>query len=175
MLNTILKPSEEIIGRYVDKFNNDERYSLADKIIRRLINTFPSNKKLSDILVKVSIINDLYSTNIFATFRLYKHISKSNSGNLIKRGSPLAVNKIAYGHNINSKKNNKEIYFYSFATKYCNWHNQKSYPIYDSYVEKILIAYKKLDKFSKFKKSDLRDYEKFKKVILDFYLLYTIP
>lgn len=169
-----LTPNEKIIIRYVKKFENDERYSLADKIIKKLIGRFSSNKKLDDILVKVSVINNLYSTNVFATFRLAKHIQSSNLDSLIKKGNPLAVQKIANGHKINSTKNKKEIYFYSFATKYCNWHNQDSYPIYDKYVEKILIAYRKQDNFSKFRKYDLKTYDEFKRVMLDFKKFYSL-
>ncbi len=58
--------------------------------------------------------------------------------------------QIATGHDIRTKMNNKEINFYSFATKYCNWHNKASYAIYDSFVDKVLMAYKRNDKFSTF-------------------------
>ena len=72
------KPEEKLIDFYIEKFNNDERYSIADKIIKKLIRRFPENRQLDDVLVKVSVSNDMYSTNIFATFRLAKHIQSLN-------------------------------------------------------------------------------------------------
>jgi hypothetical protein len=37
----------------------------------------------------------------------------------------------------------REINFYSFATKYCSHHKPEMYPIYDSYVDKMLGYFKK--------------------------------
>ena len=70
--------------------------------------------------------------------------------------------------------NDKEKNFYSFATKYCSHHNPIEYPIYDGYVEKILLHFYKQDNFSNFKKDDLKDYKKFKQTLLDFKKYYDI-
>ena len=64
--------------------------------------------------------------------------------------------------------------FYSFATKYCSHHNPIDFPIYDSYVEKILLYFNKIDKFSSFKRIDLKDYRKFKGILLDFQKYYKL-
>ena len=48
--------------------------------------------------------------------------------------------------------NGKEKYFYSFATKYCSHHYPTVFPIYDSYVEKVLLHFNKKDKFYEFRK-----------------------
>ena len=64
--------------------------------------------------------------------------------------------------------------FYSFSTKYCSHHNPKEYPIYDSYVEKVLKYFRKTDKFSKFKNADLKDYQKFKNIIIAFREYYDL-
>ena len=42
------------------------------------------------------------------------------------------------------------------------------YPIYDSYVEKVLKYFRKTDKFFNFKNADLKDYQKFKNIIIAF-------
>jgi hypothetical protein len=70
------------------------------------------------------------------------------------------------------KLNGKVRHFYSFAAKYCNWHNQRAFPIYDKIVRKVLVKYKKKDKLLKFKQSDLDElwkrgkfYSKFKEII----------
>lgn len=167
-------PTNKFVNTYIDKFNNDERYYLADKAIISLFEAFPENKKLEHILLKISVINDLYSTNILGTFNMARHIQQLDIDSRLKQGDPLLVNEISSGHGIISKKNSKEINFYSFATKYCNWHNRDSYAIYDSFVNKVLIAYKRKDNFSTFIETDLKNYTKFKKVVLDFKRFYNL-
>jgi hypothetical protein len=171
-MTNLQAPTNELLDKYIDQFNNDERYYPADQAIIKLFAAFPDNKKLEDILIKISVINDLYSTNILGTFIMAKHIRKLNIDENLRGGDPDIVHKIATGHNIRTKKNNREINFYSFATKYCNWHNRDSYAIYDSFVDKVLMAYKRKDNFSAFKKADLKDFKKFKRIIqvfIDFY------
>lgn len=167
-------PTNELLEKYISLFNDDERYSSGDKAIINLFKVFPENKKLEDILLKISVVNDLYSTNILGVFKMAKHIQSLQIDEDLNCGDPRAVNRIATGHDIKSKKNNKEINFYSFATKYCNWHNLDKYAIYDSFVEKVLLAYKTKDNFSSFTKSDLKDFEKFKRVIESFLSYYGI-
>ena len=115
----------------------------------------------------------MYSTNIFATYRLAIHILGLDIDTQLLNGDANAVNRIASGHGI-TNKNRTELYFYSFATKYCNWHNRDAYAIYDSFVEKVLIAYKKQDHFSEFIKSDLKDFSSFKRIIEDFISYYDL-
>ncbi len=57
---------------------------------------------------------------------------------------------------------------YSFATKYCSHHKPYFYPIYDSYVHRFLVGLKQQYHFDTFNDSDLKNYERFKKVILNF-------
>jgi hypothetical protein len=170
----IQTPTNDLVDIYMDKFNNDYRYYASDQAIINLFKAFPENKKLEDILLKISVINDLYSTNILATFIMSEHIQKLEIDDGLINGDPIIVNKIALGHGIRSKKYNKEINFYSFATKYCNWHNSEHYAIYDSFVEKILLAYKKKDSFSNFYNLDLKDFIKFKQIIHDFMNFYGL-
>ena len=167
-------PTNELINSYIEKFNNDERYYPADQAIIKLFQTFPTNVNLEDILLKISVLNDLYSTSILGTFSMAKHIQKLGIDNSLNDGDPHIVNKISVGHGIRSSKTNKELNFYSFATKYCNWHNRENYAIFDSFVEKILIAYKKQDNFSLFTKAELRDFPTFKRVIQDFIEFYDL-
>lgn len=54
--------------------------------------------------------------------------------------------------------NNVEKNFYSFTTKYCSHHCPLDFPIYDSYVEKVLCYFRNRDKFASFKNQDLKDY-----------------
>jgi hypothetical protein len=167
-------PTNELIEGYIEKFNNDDRYYPADQAITKLFRAFPANTDFEDILLKISVLNDLYSTNIYGTYVMDKHIQNLKIDDALIAGDPHIVNKIAVGHGIRSSKTNKELNFYSFATKYCNWHNLEHYAIYDSFVEKVLMEYKKLDNFSLFSKAELRDFPTFKRVILDFIGYYDL-
>lgn len=167
-MTKIEKPTNELLDKYIEKFNKDKRYKPADKAIANLFLAFPNNKRLEDILLKISVINDLYSTNILGTFKMAEHIQCLDIDDRLKQGNPELVNEIAKGHGIRTTKKNTELNFYSFATKYCNWHNQESYAIYDRFVDKVLMAYKRQDNFSDFRQADLRNFRNFKKIIDDF-------
>ena len=167
-------PNKELIKHYVEKFDSNERYSHGDNAIVKLLQKFPKNTSIEDVILKVSVINELYSTSIYSVFRMAQHIVECDIDENMKAGNPELVHQIATGHNIRTKKNNKEINFYSFATKYCSWHNQADYSIYDSFVEKTLIAYKKRDNFSEFKRKDLKDFKKFQQIVLDFKVYYGL-
>ncbi len=150
-------PTNILVAEYIGKINNDERYYPADQTIIKLFLAFPENKNLEDILLKISVINDMYSTQIYATYRLAVHILGLNIDQGLQNGDPEAVNLISKGHGITTQ-NGTELNFYSFSTKCCNWHNQESYTIYDSFVQKILLAYRKQNSFSVFKNSDLKEF-----------------
>ncbi len=155
--------TKKLVEEYNKKFEEDERYFLADQTIIKLFDKFGENKEIEDILLKISVINDLYSTNIFATFKMAKHILALKIDSALKKGDPKIVNKIAKIEILNKQKN-----FYSFATKYCNWHNPLRYPMYDKHVSKILIEYKKQTNFYDFNSDDLRDYPTFLKILTKF-------
>lgn len=107
-----------------------ENYHLQENALDKLFVTLcPKNTDISDVLLKVSSLNDFYSTNI-----------------------------------------------YSFASKYCSHHNPKHFPIYDSYVDKVLCYFRNLKKFPafKFKNSDLKDYAKFKEILIAFRSIYGL-
>ena len=81
---------------------------------------------------------------------LARHISKLGIDLLLAKGSLDAVDKIMNCPGL--KKN------YSFATKFCSWHDPMSYPIYDWNADVCVWAYQRQDKFAKFFRQDLRKY-----------------
>ena len=48
------------------------------------------------------------------------------------------------------------------------------YPIYDSYVEKMLCFFRNQDAFASFRTEDLKDYVKFKGALIDFRAFYGL-
>ena len=173
-MQELIKPTEQVISSYLQKFNDEPRFFLADQVIERLIEKFPNNDNIESIWLKTSVINDLYSTNIYGTFKLAQHILQLNIDDKINKGVPDVVNEIAIGHKLLKSDGTGDRQFYSFATKYCSWHNREAYPIYDGFVHKVLVAYQKSNPFSSFKNPDLKDFNKFKDVIIDFRNMYNL-
>ena len=169
-MTAIPKPSKQEVGKYLKKWNSLENYVLQENSLDKLfLKTYPYNKDINDILIKCSSLNDFYSTNIYSIFSVAKHILKLNIDNRLKNGDPCVVNDIA-----KVTINGKDKVFYSFATKYCSHHFPTVYPIFDSFVEKVLLYFRNLDNFMKFKKDDLKCYEKFKNVLLNFKEFYCL-
>lgn len=161
----IAKPTPNLIGEYLMKWTELENYKNQESALDKLfLNTYKENKKLDDILVKVATLNDFYSTQIFSVFPVAKHILELDIDKRLEREDMTLVNDIANVRiNVNKSKN-----FYSFATKYCSHHKPLAYPIYDSFVNKLLLYYNKIYNFSDFNGNDLKDYTKFKHIMCQF-------
>lgn len=167
----IITPSKDEIKKYLLMWDSLENYVLQENSLRKLFSeTYPLNNEMDDVLIKVCSLNDFYSTNIFSPFIVAKHIVSLNIDERLNKNDLELVNDIA-----KVKVNrNKEINFYSFATKYCSHHKPIVYPIYDSYVEKLLIYLKKTDKFYNFNKDDLRNYSLYRNILIEFQKYYGL-
>ncbi|MGS4870769.1 hypothetical protein [Streptococcus sp. Z556] len=160
----ISKPSGIEVGKYLKTWKNLKNYQLQEDALDKLFfELLPSNEEISDILLKVATSNDFYSTNIFSVYPVAEHILSLTIDERLKQGDVTLVNEIQ-----NVTINGVTRKFYSFSTKYCSHHNPNEYPIYDSYVEKVLKYFRKTDKFFNFKNADLKDYQKFKNIIIAF-------
>ena len=163
-MNSIPKPCQKEVEKYLNKWDSLENYVLQESSLDKLFfKTYPKNDDINDILIKCSSLNDFYSTNIFSIFSVAKHILKLNIDKRLKEGDATLVNDIA-----KVKINGKDKNFYSFATKYCSHHFPTIYPIYDYYVEKVLLYFRDKDHFLDFKKSDLKKYDLFKNILISF-------
>ena len=157
------RPSAALIEQYIEKYNADEKYSSIDSSLKMLFEKFPKNTSLDEVLLKATAVNSLYNTNIYDVFPVAKHIVALKVDDDLQKHIADVVQRIA-----RLRTNKGEINFYSFATKYCSWHEPVAYPIYDSFVEKILVEYQKEFDFFSFSKSDLRDYPRFIEVLEKF-------
>lgn len=168
------KPTKEMVSKYLEKWKILSGYSEQEAALFLLFReTYSENKNLSEVLIKCSSLNDFYGTNIFNVYPIAKHIVNLDIDTRLVSGDPKLVNDISSGHGITSRSG-KELHLYSFATKYCSHHNPLDFPIFDSYVEKLLIHFRNTDDFSVFRNEELRDYMVFKKVILDFQKAYHL-
>ena len=167
---TVPFPSSSEVDFWLKKWNSLEDYTIQEDAINDLFNgLYKSNKNLKSIMIKCSVLNDFYSTNIFKIYPVACHILELNIDDRLKTGDLTIVNEIA-NNTISGKNKN----FYSFASKYCSHHDQDVYPIYDSYVDQMLRYFRNTDKFYKFRNDDLKNYVKFKDILLrfkDFYKL----
>lgn len=161
-------PSKEEVEKYLKLWDSLKNYVNQENSLKKLfIDLIPENKEIEDILIKSSTLNDFYSTNIFSIFPVAKHIHELDIDERLQKGDLTLVNDIADVKELNKC-------FYSFATKYCSHHNPNVYPIYDSYLDKILRHFKRKDHFADFKGADLKDYNRYVEILDEFAKFYGI-
>ena len=137
-------PNNEQVNCYLSKWDTLENYTAQEKALNKLFwDLYKSNNDIVDVLAKVAILNDFYSTNIFDTYTVAKHIVDLDIDERLEQGDLTLVKDIAC---VEIKSKNK--YLYSFATKYCSHHYEEKYPIFDSYVRKVLIYFRNKDNFA---------------------------
>ena len=137
-----------------------------DGFMANIKKVYPSHTKIEDVLVKVTILNSFYSTVIYDVYSMAEHIVQvKDIDKRIEAGDLSVVNDISHVTLAGTDYN-----FYSFATKYCSLHNPEKFPIYDSYVEDVLIYLKntkKLESANFKKQEDLKDIGKFKNLLCE--------
>ena len=167
----IPKPSKSQVETYLQSWNELENYHLQEDALDKLFFTLcPENKEISDILLKVAALNDFYSTNIFFVYPVAKHIQSLDIDSRLSAGDDSVVKDIQKV----TIKDGVEKNFYSFATKYCSHHKPLDFPIYDSYVEKVLCHFRDKDGFASFRTPDLKDYARFKEILIAFCAFYGL-
>ena len=128
-------PSEELVRAACKEYEGD----VADLALNELFTQYPSNKSYSHVLLKVVTLNRLYSTSIYAVYDAATHIHEraEEIDSALAAGSPEIVDTIAA---LTLGATGKKRHVYSFASKYCSWHKQDKYPIWDSRVRRYLSA-----------------------------------
>ena len=166
------RPSPQDADWFIEHWNRLPNYSNQEKALDKLFTLLcPYNENIEDVLLKCATLNDFYSTHVLDIYALARRIHSLHIDARLRQGDLSLVNDIS-----KLEIGGKTHFFYSFATKYCSHHYPLIYPIYDNYVEKVLLAMQKRDVFSKskFKASDLKNYEFYRSVILDFQSFYGL-
>ena len=133
-------PCIQEVEKWLKHWDSLPDYTEQEKALDKLFfGEFKANDNLQNILVKCSTLNDFYSTNIFKVYNVAVHILSLNIDERLNNNDPTLVNDIA-----KLTINGKDKYFYSFASKYCSHHNPLNFPIYDSYVEKVLKHFRRI-------------------------------
>ena len=170
------KPTKEEANKYIarpygsiDVIGNKHEETL-EKLFQKLI---PENKNIHDILIKCSTLNGLANTVIYEVQYVAEWILKLKIDDRLKRGDLSLVDQIAY----NVKDANSQISrsYYSFASKYCSYHQPDKYSIYDRYVDIVLWELQKKYHYSDFKHDDLKKYKGYMKALDDFRNYYGFP
>jgi hypothetical protein len=147
----------------------DQENEAVEQGLTQLIARFPDNNDLAHVLLKVAAINSLYNTQIWDVLTVARRIQSCRIDPLLENGRWEAVIWIA---KIDNKEGTR--WNYSFATKYCSWHKQELYPIYDSRVDFCLRSYCLMSHFADFTQQTLWNYEKFREIVEAFRMHYGL-
>lgn len=146
-------------------------YRMQEAALGKLfISTYPENKEIEDVLIKVSTLNDFYSTNIYSIFSVTKRIVSLNIDKRLADRDSSLVNELA----LITYDSGKTCYEYSFATKYCSHHFPLDYPIYYDYIKKVLEYFRDTDSFAGFQAQHLLQYPEFKNILCQFRSFYDL-
>ncbi len=149
-IETIVEPSFlEISVDNIEKQNRlviaSGNYGKEGLIIHDVLNAYPANDDLNIIAMKIAIIDVTNSTHLsqyksqISLYDLANFILKIDGfDERLAKGDPSLVNIIA--------KNTGAINLFSFASKYCTYHNveiyeRDDYSIFDGIVRKTLPHY----------------------------------
>jgi hypothetical protein len=146
-----------------DAFDAESSTKLGEDALRQLREQFPNNSDPAQVLLKILVLNKLYSARVddVDVFPLARHIAGHDIDTLLRRGSLEAVRLIWRCDEVGKM-------YYSFATKFCSWHSPAAYPIYDGNVDVSLWSYKKQYQFASFQRKDLGYYDKLVGIVSQF-------
>jgi hypothetical protein len=145
----------------------DEKYKVIEEALRELFSSYPLNTNPGHVLLKVVALNRLYSAGVLAVEALADHIYQNGEeiDLALNSGDSSAIDKIS-----RIRIQGREFSFFSFATKYCNWHRHEIYPIYDSRVDQYLWSLQKHSRFSadfEHRADICKDYTRFLEIMND--------
>ena len=159
---TLPRPTLDYVRSRLEALRGDEEFYGAEETISLIFSRWPENRKFAPVHAKVVVLNTLYSSGLrtIDTYPMARQIVGLDIDACLRDGDPMLVRDICRldlprGRTV----------FYSFATKYCAWHEPDLFQIYDSYVDELLWAYRSRFSFHAFKRMDLGTYRKFLAVI----------
>ena len=120
---------------------NEERwrYRLQESILKNVFERYSTNNLFNKVLIKVTLLNQYYSTHITNVHKLAEHVF--NIQDLDERIMSNAIDFDLVDEIGNVQLGKVPRFHYSFATKYCSFHNPRVYPIYDKFAAQALAYY----------------------------------
>lgn len=158
-------PSGEFINEILKIYSVEEGNELNENLIK-LFKIFNNDKNKSNVLIKVALLNKLYSTGIYNINPVVDKIIKIS----ISESNPKTITDyIEFVDKISKVNwtNNKGKYFernnLSFSSKYVHFLSDFEIPIFDSYIWIIINGYlgqKNKEKISFKKPSNFKEFYK---------------
>lgn len=129
-------PSKKDAEWFIKTWREVGKFSAPVDAMFKICQQYPNNNNLEEVLIKCAVIDNYSSTNVFDLYKMADHIVGKHIDEKLKNGDYTVVydiSQVVIGGNIRN--------FYSFATKYCHYHNPDCFAIYDSYVAKALCSF----------------------------------
>jgi len=127
----------QVIDPYLDKFKGQEGYFTADRMRHNYFEKHPQNTELEEVRLKVSAIEDDEVHRNGAVESVARHIfSLKDLDQRLQAGDHGLISEIN-----NVTRNRELLDLYAFATRYCNGHNEHTFPIYDRSIDLLLKHY----------------------------------
>lgn len=164
-------PTPELVKKYVELIKNDKQFCSEKKALSHLLDKFPMNRRVEEVIIKAAAIDSIYHTHSgdyivpFAERIVELQIDKH-----LKRKSTEIVNAVASV----PLKGGKQRSLYVMATKYCWFHNPDAYPIFDTIVGWLIGQYRDSFKFAQFSNEELRNYPRYKEIMECFRTTYRL-
>ena len=139
-MNNIVLRSKDLHEAHNDVLS-DDKYGKEYRLIEDVLKKYPNNKTIEDVACKIAVIDFTNSTNLrqnkINLYTLAKIITNINFDAKVAKGDVSLVSDII---------SRCPVKLYSFASKYCCYHNtflynRDDYSIYDSVVKKHLPEY----------------------------------
>lgn len=139
-MNNIVLASKDLHEAHNDVLSND-KYGKEYQLIEDVLKKYPNNKTIEDVACKIAVIDFTNSTNLrqnkINLYTLAKIITNIDFDARVAKGDVSLVSDII---------SKCPVKLYSFASKYCCYHNtflynRDDYSIYDSVVKKHLSEY----------------------------------
>ena len=139
-MNNIVLRSKDLHEAHNDVLS-DDKYGKEYRLIEDVLKKYPNNKTIEDVACKIAVIDFTNSTNLrqnkINLYTLAEIITKVDFDAKVAKGDVSLVSDII---------SKCPVKLYSFASKYCCYHNtflynRDDYSIYDSVVKKHLPEY----------------------------------
>ena len=139
-MNNIVLRSKDLHEGHNDVLSNN-KYGKEYQLIESVLKKYPNNKTIEDVACKIAVIDFTNSTNLHF-FNLYT-LAEIITSEKVDFDARVARGDVSLVSDIISKC---PVKLYSFASKYCCYHNtflynRDDYSIYDSVVKKHLPEY----------------------------------
>lgn len=141
-----------------------EYFLKPEKILERLFQEY-GNEDFDEVFIKCTMLNSVYNTNLYNSeiIELSKWIVKNagkvdkvlTKNQLIEEDLRIVDEMTKYQDNMKNDMNRRKNNPFSFTSKYFSFSRPNDFPIYDSFVEKMLWIYQKNGVISKYNRSDL--------------------